>query len=807
MSRYFLVVLGCIISTITVSQINNRHEKLWYNKPANASVKDLQDGWTSDSAWLNALPVGNGFIGAMVFGDVKTERLQLNDKTLWSGSPDDNDNPDAAAAVKEIRDLLFAGKFKEATVLTNKTQVCKGVGSAQGNAANAAFGCYQTLGDLWMDFNRKTTYSKYYRDIDLLNGIANVRYQQDGIQFSREIFASYPDKVLVVHLAADKPGSISLKLAINRPERFTTTVKGNRMIMSGVLDDGKAGAGMKYKVQVIPVLKGGSLKAVKNDLIVTAATELTLIISSATDYRLHYPDYKNENYKQEQDELLKAVVKKSYKQLREQHVKDFSSFMSRSYMRLDVASAPALPVDELIRRNAVTKNEPALYSLYYQYGRYLLLSSSRKGSLPANLQGIWANKIQTPWNGDYHTDINVQMNYWPAEVANLTECHEQLIELAKSIVEPGKRTAQTQYQMEGWCIHPITNVWGYTAPGEHPSWGMHVGAAAWLNQHLWDHFAYNRDTGYLKSVWEILQSSGEFYLNWLVKDPATGKLVSGPAASPENAFITASGDTIQISMGPSHDQEVINDLFTHIIQAAAILKIPSDDPGVRKISEARSLLAMPGIASDGRLMEWAQEYKEADPHHRHTSHLFDLYPGNRISLVNSPELVNAARKSLEARGDGGNGWSLAWKICFWARLHDGDRALKLLNNLLQPVTTMGTLYDNGGGSYLNLFDACPPFQIDGNFGATAGIAEMLLQSQENYIELLPSLPSSWRNGEVKGLCARGGYVINMKWKNNKLVSADLLSRKGGSCTLKYADQQIVVQSEPGKKYDLMPLLK
>lgn len=796
----FLSVL-CLITTIAFAQVNN-HTKLWYNEPASTSIKDNPDGWTSDEEWLKALPLGNGFLGAMVFGDVNKERIQLNEKSLWSGSPQYSDNPDASKYLPQIRALLFAGKYKEATELTNKTQICIGKGSGEGSGANVPFGCFQTLGDLWLDFGTQAAYSKYYRELDLINGIALTKYEQNGITYQREVFISNPDKALIIRLTANKPNALSFNLSINRPEKFATIVEDKKLVMYGTLTDGKGGAGMRYKAYATPVITGGTLKVVGNSISIAKATSVTIVVTAATNYRLYYPDYINNNFEKELEGTTKKAVVKPYAQLRDSHIKDFSSYMLRSDLVLGKGINSDIPTNELLEKNTKTKNEPALYALYYQYGRYLLLSSSRAGSLPANLQGIWANQIQTPWNGDYHTDINVQMNYWPAEVTNLSETSSPLFDLISSLNEPGKRTAKVQYNTTGWALHPITNVWGYTSPGEHPSWGMHVGAGAWICLNLWEHYAFTTNKSYLAKLYPILKDASTFYLNWLVKDSVSEKLVSGPSASPENSFEAPDGSTAQISMAPSHDQEVIFDLFTNTLKSAQILNI-QDANFLTELKNAKENLARPKIGSDGRLMEWAQEFKEVEPHHRHLSHLFAAYPGNEITPAKTPELAEAAKKSLDARGDGGVGWSYAWKIALWARMGDGDRALSILNNQLTPTAVHDTKYSDGGGTYYNLFDACPPFQIDGNFGVTAGMAEMLLQSHQGYIELLPALPSGWSSGTVNGFVARGNFVVDMNWKNGKLTGAKILSRNGGACTLKYGDKFKKIKTSAGKSYDII----
>lgn len=798
MKKYILpFLLSIITSGVTIAQSLSVNDKIWYTSPANATAKDNPNGWKSDPEWLKALPVGNGFLGAMVFGDVNQERIQLNEKSLWSGSVDDNNNPDAAKYIPQIRELLFAGKYKEAAELTNKTQVCKGKGSGQGNGANVPFGCYQTLGDLRIDFGKTSNFKNYYRELDLITGIALTRYEQDGIKFKREVFSSFPDRALVIRLTADKANAISFSMSLDRPEKFNTAAESNRLVMSGVLNNGKNGDGMRYLTYATPQLTGGSIKVNGNSLKISKATSVTIVLTAATNYRLHYPDYLNSNYENELKTITQKVISKNYGVLRQRHVADFSSFMKRSGLQLN-HSSNNLPTNELMAKNVKTRNESELYSLYYQYGRYLLLSSSRKGSLPANLQGMWANQIQTPWNGDYHTDINVQMNYWPAEVTNLSECHDQLTDLVTSLQEPGKLTSKIQYQMNGWVLHPITNVWGYTSPGEHPSWGMHVGGGGWICQHLWAHYAFTKDKNYLAKVFPILKEASKFYLDWLVKDPKTGKLVSGPSPSPENSFLAPDNSKVQISMGPTHDQEVIYELFSNTLNAASILKT-NDAAFLKQLQDTRENLARPKIGSDGRLMEWAEEFKELEVEHRHLSHLYALYPGNEITVDKTPELAEAVKKSLIKRGDGGVGWTVAWKIALWARLYDGEKAFNLLNNQLLPTSDMDTKYNNGAGSYYNLFDACPPFQIDGNFGVIAGMAEMFLQSHEDYISLLPALPGAWKDGTIKGLVARGGFVIDLRWKNHQLESATVKANKGGNCRLKYQGKTLAYNLKPNQQ--------
>lgn len=784
----FRIILICISLS---PSIEAQSLKLWYRQPADALAPDTRPAYEDDPAWLSALPLGNGSLGAMVFGDVNKERIQLNEKTLWSGSPSDNNNPEAVRYIDTIRQLLFEGKFKEATELTNRTQVCKGAGSGHGSGANVPFGCFQTLGDLWIDFGRNSEYANYYRDLNLETAQANVRYTQDGVRFTREYFISAPDNMLVVRLTASKKGALSFKTILSRPERFSLRNKDKQLVMSGSLSNGKGGDGMKYIVRLQAKTKDGTQTIQANQLVIQNATEVILYLTASTDYQPNYPIYKGREYLELTRLGMEKAMAKTYTDLKRDHLNDYQKFFNRVSLTLAAEAPDTVPTDLRLQRIQKTGADPFLTQLYFQYGRYLLISSARENTLPANLQGIWANKIQTPWNCDYHTNINVQMNYWLAESTNLSELHLSLTDFVRSIEAPATQSARVQFGRSGWCINPIVNVWGFTAPGEHPSWGLTSGASGWIAQHLWEHYAFTLDTAYLRTVYPTLKNAARFYLDWLTTDPATGKLVSGPASSPENAFYAPDGSQASISMGPAHDQEIIAELFDNVLAAAAILQ--DQEEVIARIKAARQKLMGNQIGPDGRLMEWAQPYAEVEPGHRHISHIYAVHPGYAITHERAPELFEAAQKTLVYRlehGGGHTGWSAAWVTNLWARFKNGNKALEAFNNLLTKKSAP------------NLFDLHPPFQIDGNFGAAAGIAEMLLQSHEGFVDLLPALPDSWKNGEVKGLRARGGITVDIQWKNGRMVQTSLMADHSTTVRVKYQGQEDRIQLIPGSKKHL-----
>jgi alpha-L-fucosidase 2 len=757
---------------LSTSFAQSKPFKLWYDKPA--------------SRWEETLPLGNGRLGMMPDGGINNEQVVLNDITLWSGAPQDANNYEAYKNLPEIRRLILAGKNDEAQNLVNQNFVCTGKGSGGAN-----WGCFQMLGNLNIQYQyegKEKTPAGYKRELLLNNAIATTDYTLNNVHFKREYFTSFSGDVAIIRITADKAGQINCKLSLSRPERGESEVKANRIELSGQLDNGIDGKGMQYLTLLAPVVSGGKISKEGNLLEVTKANVLTIYVSTKTSY-------KDTQFRQNATLLLDKAIKQDYATEKLKHQQVFQKMFNRLDIDLGTGENSQLSTD---KRLALYYKNPEsdlqLPALFFQYGRYLSISSTRVGLLPPNLQGLWANQVHTPWNGDYHLDVNVQMNHWPLEVVNLSELNLPLADLVGNMVPNGQKTAKAYYNADGWIAHVITNIWGFTEPGESASWGVANAGSGWLCNNLWDHYAFTKDVNYLKKIYPIIKGSAQFYSSVLVADPKTGWMMTAPSVSPENSFYMANGKTANITMGPTIDNQIVRELFTNVMEAAK--KLGKDEALQKSLQHQLSLLPPPGrISKDGRIMEWIEDYKETDPQHRHISHLYGVYPASLITVDGTPDLAEASKKTLNVRGDDGPSWSIAYKLLFWARLRDGNRAFKLFRELLKPTQRTDINYGAGGGVYDNLLSAGPPFQIDGNFGATAGIAEMLIQSHEGYISLLPAIPDAWKKyGSVKGLKARGNYTLNFSWKNGVITSYQVFSPTGSSVKVKINGKLINVVS-------------
>lgn len=780
---------GCIFFSTTLTF--GKEYKLWYNAPA--------------TVWEEALPIGNGRIGAMVYGNPLQEVYQLNEESIWSGYPQDWNNPKAANALPQVREAVDRGDYAKASELW------------KANAQGPYTARYLPMANLMLDQLTRGEARNLYRELNISNALSTVTYEADGVKYRRTSFISYPDQVMVIKIAADRPQAVSLHIRLNSLLRYTVQTKGEKtLILNGkapayvanrdydphqVVYDDKRGTQFKVQVELLP--DGGHCEANDSALTVRNANEVVLLLSAVTDFG--------------NKKMTLKKCKRPYQELLQRHTDDHQQLFNRLQLSLGTENLQkeALPTNERLKSFEQDPTDNGLTELYYQYGRYLLIASSRPGGLPANLQGIWNRHVQPPWGSNYTTNINTEMNYWPAEITNLPECFLPLSDFIGRLAVNGAQTAKVNYGINrGWLAHHNSDVWAQTAPtGGYdsdpkgaPRWSCWPMAGVWLCQHLWEHYAFGGDKKYLsKTAYPLMKGAAEFLLQWLQKDPETGYWITNPSTSPENRFryIDKEGkkQNGEISRSSGMDLGLAWDLLTNCIEASTVLD--TDKAFRQQCMDVRANLQPFRIGSKGQLLEWDKEFEETDPNHRHVSHLFALHPGRQIIPEQQPELAAACQRTLEIRGDGGTGWAMAWKINFWARLRDGNHAFGILKNGLRYVDATQVSV-RGGGTYANLFDAHPPFQIDGNFGGTAGITEMLLQSHAGYIHLLPALPDNWQSGSIKGVRARGGFTIDMEWKESRITRLSVTSHSGGTCRIREATSphEEVIETEKGKTYQV-----